>query len=443
MKEEIRCGSRLEDNLPTGISSDDIIRLTGIYKDRAAQFGITDDMLSHMFVIIGAPGGGKTQLMLQMAAQIKKQLTEDDAMIIFDVKRDYHDELAEAGDLVLGAVPKDSAAKQVFWNAFADAQYDTFTRDDVIANLREITTALFQERIRHTTNEYFPNSARALLEAIMLLRMLQAKEAKDYSTLTNKGLLDYQESLQSIEDWKRLAKILRKYGISQAATHLETREAASIISELGSLVGDVFTDQFARKGNFSIRQFTRERRGRTLFVEYNLAKGTTLAPVYSLLFDLALMDTMAHPRKNGRLYLIFDEMSLANFVKKLNSGAAQGRSLNVRMICGIQSITSLRSAFGEDADSIISNISNMVAFRVNDKASRQLIQERCGENLVMRPSTWKNGDYYEELTRAYTVEDWHLLTLDKGDAVVQLSNKLPFQFHFNPYHEAIERMNTK
>ena len=47
MKEEVRYGSRLEDNLPTGISPDDVIRLTGIYKDRAAQFGITDEMLSH------------------------------------------------------------------------------------------------------------------------------------------------------------------------------------------------------------------------------------------------------------------------------------------------------------------------------------------------------------------------------------------------------------
>ena len=443
MKEEVRYGSRLEDNLPTGISPDDVIRLTGIYKDRAAQFGITDEMLSHMFVVIGAPGGGKTQLMLQMAAQIKKQLTEYDAMIIFDVKGDYHDELAEAGDIVLGDVPENSAAKQVFWNVFADAQYDTFTRDDVVANLREITTALFQDRIRHTTNEYFPNSARALLEAIMLLRMLQGKKTKDYSALTNRGLLDYQASLQSMEDWRQLAERLRKYGLSQAATHLDTREAASIISELGSLMGDVFNDQFAKKGNFAIRRFVRERGAKTLFVEYSLAKGATLAPVYSLLFDLALMDTIAHPRKNGRVYLIFDEMSLANFIRKLNSGAAQGRSLNVRMLCGIQSMTSLRAAFGDEADAIISNISsNMIAFRLNDKASRQLVQERCGENLVMRPSTWKNGDYHEELITAHTVEDWHLLTLDKGDAIVQLGNKSPFQFHFNSYHEAIERMTV-
>lgn len=93
---------------------------------------------------------------------------------------------------------------------------------------------------------------------------------------------------------------------------------------------------------------------------------------------------------------------------------------------------------------IISNISsNMIAFRLNDKASRQLVQERCGENLVMRPSTWKNGDYHEEQITAHTVEDWHLLTLDKGDAIVQLGNKSPFQFHFNSYHEAIERMTVK
>lgn len=181
---------------------------------------------------------------------IEKQLTKNDVMIFHDVKGDYARELAEEGDLILGDVPEGFPAKQVFWNIFADTQYDTFSRDDVAANLMEITKELFQERIRHTTNEYFPNSTRALLQAIVLLRMLQAKETGNYSPSTNKGSLEFLDTLQSMEHWKHLAKMLRKYGFSQAATHLDTKEAAFIISELGSLVEDVFNDQFEKKGQF-------------------------------------------------------------------------------------------------------------------------------------------------------------------------------------------------
>ena len=49
---------------------------------------------------------------------------------------------------------------------------------------------------------------------------------------------------------------------------------------------------FDEKGMFSIRNFVRKKGGRILFVEYDISIGETLAPIYSLLFDLALKEAL-------------------------------------------------------------------------------------------------------------------------------------------------------
>jgi len=39
----------------------------------------------------------------------------------------------------------------------------------------------------------------------------------------------------------------------------------------------------------------------------------------------------------------------------------------------------------------------------------------------------------EEKRNGYTVEDWDLINLQIGEAVVGLPNAMPFKFHFDMY----------
>lgn len=419
------------DNMPPSKSGDDVVRFHGTFRSQPCEFGMTDRQLSTMLAVLGAPGVGKTQLILPLVRQIKKTMRPNDTLVIFDTKGDYAKELANKNDFILGKMPDGVNAEQVFWNIFTDAVFDAESTNDMIASIRQTTSALFAERRLTTTNIYFPNAARELLEAILCMMILEASEHQDYSRLNNRSCKSYFNSFNSMEKWKALAPKLRKYGFAQAATHLEAREASSIISEMASLVSEIFVSDFAQNGSFGAKRFVNRQHG-TIFLEYDLAMSEVLKPVYSLLVDSFQEEKMSHV-PDGKLYLILDEMRLIPFSKRIEDSCAFGRSQGLCLIFGIQSLTSLYASFGkEKADSILSCISNMIAFRVNDAESRTFIEQRCGKNL--RPVSWEGRDMHnhEQLLFGNVAEDWDIARLDVGDAVVQFGTIPPFMFHFYP-----------
>ena len=60
---------------------------------------------------------------------------------------------------------------------------------------------------------------------------------------------------------------------------------------------------------FSIRQAMRSKGGRSIFIEYDLATGEVMTPMYRLLVDLALKEALSR-QSNGRTYLFLDELKL-------------------------------------------------------------------------------------------------------------------------------------
>ena len=69
-------------------------------------------------------------------------------------------------------------------------------------------------------------------------------------------------------------------------------QALGVFAELQSVVRKLFTGTFAKDGKFSVRNFVREKQGRTLFVEYDLSQGSVLTPIYQLIIDLALKEAL-------------------------------------------------------------------------------------------------------------------------------------------------------
>ena len=77
-----------------------------------------------------------------------------------------------------------------------------------------------------------------------------------------------------------------------------------------NITRQIFVGSFAKQGAFSIRNFIRNKGARTLFVEYDLSIGSTLTPVYRLLFDLALKEAIGRTKSEGNVYFVFDEFKL-------------------------------------------------------------------------------------------------------------------------------------
>lgn len=91
-----------------------------------------------------------------------------------------------------------------------------------------------------------------------------------------------QDIIKMIERYPQISSVLNFIGDGSSD------QALGVYAELLACVKKIFINRFAGKGDFSIRNFVREKGGKTLFIDYDISIGNVLSPIYSLLFDLAL-----------------------------------------------------------------------------------------------------------------------------------------------------------
>ena len=100
---------------------------------------------------------------------------------------------------------------------------------------------------------------------------------------------------------------------------------------------------------------------------------------------------------------------------------------------GIQNVSQVFDMYGEERGrSLLSGFLTSVAFRVNDEASRSFIKGLHGTNRkkeVFMASVQGRG-ITEQIRDANVVEDWDILRLGVGQAIIGLPSKDPFIFKF-------------
>ena len=60
-----------------------------------------------------------------------------------------------------------------------------------------------------------------------------------------------------------------------------------------------FSGVFREAGDFSVRQFVRAKRARALFIEYDIAMGSRLSPIYRILMDMAIKEALGLGRREA------------------------------------------------------------------------------------------------------------------------------------------------
>ena len=175
------------------------------------------------------------------------------------------------------------------------------------------------------------------------------------------------------------------------------------------------------RGDFSIRRLVNEKGGKVVFIEYDVARGSSISAVYSLLFDLAITEQLSSG--NGRTFLFCDEMSLLPHCQHLSDALNQGRSRGLRTIASIQSINQLYDAYGEHlGKSIEAGFVNCFAFR-SDADTRELISHRFGKTFEIVQHGGVNIPH-----EGFTVTDSDIINLSRGEAFVDLYEHKPFLF---------------
>lgn len=411
------------------------VLLPGTFKNQHLSIDIDDDILSKHTLLIGATGTGKTNTFYYFIEQLKKQMTSNDVMIVFDTKGDFEKKFFSKSDIILGnsAKYKDVSEK---WNLYKEIVVDGIDDNNVQMNTNEITYSLFKDAMEKTNQQFFPSAARDLLASIVLAHIKAGKNDIEFRKLAfnNKALKTYLDNLSPTKIIKLLSI---SHDLSSVLSYIgdgSSNQALGVIAEMQNVIRKILIGSFAQDGRFSVRNFVRQKGGKTLFIEYDLSVGDTLTPIYRLLFDLALKEAMGRSKTEGNVYLICDEFKLLPNLQHIEDGVNFGRSLGVKVLAGIQSIEQLYEIYGESKGrNIASGFSSVYAFKSNDSVTREYISNLYGKNIILEQYKGSNNTLVEEKREGKTVEDWDLNKLQIGQAIVGLPFNQPFIFKFDEY----------
>lgn len=461
-------GNILADTVTTP-KVDDESRLLTFFssnKEPAQVFDMSKKMCSKHVLMIGGIGSGKTNTFNHIIDDLDASLTDDDVILIFDTKGDFYSLFYEEQyDYVVGNSYQ-FLSNTLYWNVFREIEYGGVLRNEKELMAKEIAKVLFENR-KNSTQPFFSSAATDLFAKVLIghirkelwelpeYRILEKKleiDRNDVSCikqqrrlfeahvqkLNNKYLVrnifhswegkDYLQLLDSIEEFKS-AKTYIGDGTSN--------QALGVFGELNSMINDYFIGVFAEYApgrDVSMRELIHNKGGKKIFIEYDLSIGEVLSPIYTLLIDLGLKEALGRTRSEGNTYLVIDEFKLLPKLSHIDDALNFGRSLGIKVFAGIQSIKQLEDIYGETRGNVIaSGFSNIFAFRMTDEASRKYVSDLFGKNYLSL-TYWNNSGEEKETEReGNTVEDWNLLNLKIGQAIIGISGYVPFKFQFSEY----------
>ncbi|MCL2172726.1 MAG: type IV secretion system DNA-binding domain-containing protein [Candidatus Bathyarchaeota archaeon] len=409
-----------------------------IFEDAQGQkVPFDENLLSKHLLFIGGIGTGKTNAICQVLEQFVNNLSENDIMVIFDAKGDYYKEFYREGrDVVISNDDKCIGidGKKDYWNIFNEIERDEHMEENII----EIAKTLFNEKIVKSQQPFFPLAAKDLFSAALF----HCCRDKDENRFHNSDLRQFWESANV----EIILKMINLHSDLKAMKNYigdgTSNQALGVLAELQELIREIFVGNFKQKGSLAIRKLVRAKGGRIIFIEYDIGIGKTLAPIYSLLFDLAIKEALCRSEfDKGNVYFIADEFKLMPHLQHVDNAVNFGRSLGVKFLIGVQNVEQVYEAYSDNksgserARSLLSGFSTSICFRVSDKESREYIQGRHGKSRklesFMSAMTSKGKD--EKVRDAHVVEDWDISRLGVGQAIIGLPNYTPFLFKFKEY----------
>jgi type IV secretory pathway TraG/TraD family ATPase VirD4 len=414
-------------------SQNGTIFLPGKFYGTHTRICLDQDILSKHLMMLGGTGSGKTNVFYYLVSEIRKTMNQNDVMIVFDTKGDYYAHFGNKQDVVIGNSSNYVAISDK-WNIFKEILSDGDSDDKIEINTNEISWSIFQEAIKSSKDPFFANAAREIFSAILLTVIKNGEQDKEY-----KKQFFYNSELKRAIDLSTLLdlkKMIEEYpSLSSVLSYIgdgDNGQALGVYAELVSSFRKIFTGVFAQKGGFSMRDFVRKKGGRTLFIEYDIAIGQVLTPVYSLLIDLALKEALGRSTSEGNVYIVCDEFRLLPHLTHLEDAVNFGRGLGIKILAGVQSINQLKAGYGEYVGkNIMAGFSSIFSFRPNDSFTREYVSNFFGKNIVVEQYDVLDGSLKEERKTAFVVEDWHLNELEIGEAVIGFPFHTPFKFRFD------------
>ncbi|MBR6826132.1 MAG: type IV secretion system DNA-binding domain-containing protein [Oscillospiraceae bacterium] len=443
MRERVIYGTTVMNN-PIFDAEEPLIHFPGTCYADGRSFSIDERIFSKHLLLLGGSGCGKTNTFLFAMKQMLRNLKEEDVAIVFDTKGEFYEKFYRPGDYVIGNSPE-FLHKSHAWNIFDEILADGDSEYAIQTNAREIAAALFHGR-GSSSQPFFCNAAKELFYAVLIYFIRQSR-ANPQLWLPRLNNLDLKKALTQFQA-QDYVNIFNKYqDLKYMQTYIgngSSNQALGVFGELNSMIAEFFVGNLAQNypdRKLSMRNAIRRRGGKIIFIEYDLAMGEILTPVYRLLVDQALKEALSRQSsvkdKKFHCYLFVDEFKLLPKLQHIDDALNFGRGLGVRVMAGIQSINQLYDIYGrEKGEVLVSGFGSLLAFRTNDNVSREYVGQLLGPNVtVYQYVNELDNTVYTEQRQGSTVEQWDQLNLGVGQAIVSMGDHLPFLYQFAEYKE--------
>lgn len=409
--------------------NDFLVRMEG--KDKT-DFLLTEEQVSRGVLLIGSTGCGKTTTFYQILDQLIPKLKNDDVMFIFDPKGDFKKKYfcKDNPDHILISADIDDEDITYSWNIFGelvDKRNQVGTYTDIMA--AEISRALFKG-LKSDNQPFFSIAATDIFAMVISCLCKDSIINRQYDELNNHALINKLKKYK-IKDYYGFIKNYPQYGYIVSYLGKEdapNNQALGVMGILNAMISSQFIGPFCRSypsGEFSIKKIMRERGKKIIFLQYDVGIGETLSPMYSLLLDMAIKESLS--MGIGNTYFVCDEINLMPQSEALEQAVNFGRGRGLKTIVGLQCISQLYDNYGEEkAKSIAAGFLNAFCFNCVDYDSRKFISERFG-------TTFENYSFAgSNITReGYTVDDSDIHNLGPGEAYIDLYKcRYPFKFSF-------------
>lgn len=423
-------GNQLQDDPPQRKGPAARAALVGTSLQGAkANVPLDDLILSKHILYTGAIGTGKSNAIFQLVEQIQSSMGADDVMLIFDSKGDFYQNFHRKGDIVFSNDSKASGPDgSDYWNVFEELRLAHSLEEECY----EIARSLFQERKQNTQQPFFPNAAADIFAGVLL----HFARSGGKRSLNNAVLRDFFDGAGAAEIIAVLEKHPDLKAMQNYISHDDSGQTQGVLSELQQLVREIFVGNFRKPGAISMRNAVRSKGGKTLFVEYDLAFGNVLSPIYRVLLDMAIKEALGREKSEGNVWFIIDEFRLVPGLQHVDSGVNFGRSLGAKFVISVQNVDQVFHVYEEaPARSILSGFQTTISFRVSDPTTREFVKALFGKNRKREvyTATIASRGVIESVREANVVEDWDITNLPDGAAIIGLPTEEPFLFQFERF----------
>lgn len=336
---------------------------------------LVKDMETRHFLITGATGSGKTNLLHNLLPSVARK--KQPAIIIDqtgEMIAKYYD--PSRGDIIFN--PFDQRGKA--WDFWRDCEL----RED-LERFSKILIGFNRKQSNSHSDPFWETAAETVFNAcIEFLRVKQAS-LREITKMVCHADIEY------------LKTVLKGTEASRYLGDDSKQTAGSIVAVLAANAKPLMYLQPADdNGSFSIKQyFANLKSGNEawLFLATKPSSRALTMPLISCLTELALTQLMEigidHKR---RVWIVVDELPALGKLPALSPIMAEGRKYGACVLAGMQSLNQLYSQYGHyDGSAIFGQFGTSFFFNNKEPAIAKMISSMCGNEIITRQQ--KNTSY--------------------------------------------------